>query len=809
MKLNNSKNDGARRTRSNSNTRRWLHAAAVALALPVAAFAGHSAFAPTVFAADDDANAAAGTASAPSAPAAPVTRLAPVAVIATRIAESPFETAGSTDVVTLDEAQRAGAVTLGETLKYVPGVTVPFSGGVSSGASSYSTGGERGINLRGLEGDRVALLTDGIAQPDEFGAGGGAASTGRIYIDPAVYGQVEIFKTAASSLYGSGALGGAVATETTGPRLLLGSGLKGVFLANTATYASANNSLNNLVQAAAGNGEWAASAVYSARKGHESVTKGADYLNPLDFTSQAVVGKLVREFAKNARLTATVDYYYRGEDVTAKNAAGVMSMGPTMRYEYDPALQTARWERLRFSLAAEVLRATALYDSATITGYWQNAQSRVNSADTTRIVRGTVTQVRERQNSLGHTAEIAGVNSVARKTITTGGVTQTVQYGVEIARGDNSFDFTRYQITDGVGAEQPAAFLMAPSATYKAAVFVSDRIAFGGSGTGDTGTGSGIKGKPFVITPSLRVDYYNVSPQNRAGYAELNNGAAPASFVNWSVAPGLNALWKFAKDANVYALYAGGTRNPTAAELSGTMSHTGTGGMGGADQIRILPNPNLKEETSHNFEVGIQGTPGRHTFRLAAFYNLYDNFIETEYNTGALDADGYNIYTSVNRANTEILGAEAQWHWDIDTRLTGGVDGFQVGAAASWTRGRTDAATGSGRVPLNSVDPWKLVVFAGYTDPANRWGARLTLTVLGKKTAGEIDGTTAPVDAAALLDASAFYRFGDHWTLTAGLNNLTDVNYCTWSTARMASGMSSTRYTQPGINGFVSLTAKF
>ncbi|MDR2844648.1 MAG: TonB-dependent receptor plug domain-containing protein [Puniceicoccales bacterium] len=157
-----------------------------------------------------------------------------VVVVATRIAESPYQVAGSTDAITPDAIRNSGAVTLGETFKYIPGVEIPFATGMS-GSSSYTPGGEKGINIRGLDGDRVAILADGIIQADNFTAGGGAASPGRIYFDPAVYGQLEVFKTAASSSYGSGALGGALAVGSTGPEDLLGKTLKGYALIDTAT----------------------------------------------------------------------------------------------------------------------------------------------------------------------------------------------------------------------------------------------------------------------------------------------------------------------------------------------------------------------------------------------------------------------------------------------------------------------------------------------------------------------------------------------------------------------------------------------
>ncbi|MDR2844995.1 MAG: TonB-dependent receptor plug domain-containing protein, partial [Puniceicoccales bacterium] len=464
-----------------------LSAATLTLTLATAATAAAQESAPKAAPAAE--TKATATAPAKTAPAEAKKADLSVVVVATRIAESPYQVAGSTEAITLDEARAAGAVTLGETFKYVPGVNVPFSAGVASGASSYTTGGDKGINIRGLEGDRVAIIADGIAQPDDFNSGGGAASPGRIYIDPAVYGQVEVFKTAASSLYGSGALGGAVATSSTGPEQLLGQSLTGYALSNTATYATANKSINNLIQAAIGDGKWAASAVYSTRKGEENESKGKTDLNPQEFRSQAVIAKLNRKL-DNVKLEAVVDYYYLGQDIVGTNAESVMNMGPAMRYEYLTPTQDIARERLRFSLGADITQHTAIYDTVNITGYWQNTTSRVLSHDITRVVRPTGTTVRERINTIDNEAEITGINSVARKTINSGSISQVIQYGFEGSFGDNTLGFTR--IENGNPAAD--AFVMTPSEVYRAGIFASDKISLGDS-------------KQYVLTPSLRVDY--------------------------------------------------------------------------------------------------------------------------------------------------------------------------------------------------------------------------------------------------------------------------------------------------------------
>jgi len=88
---------------------------------------------------------------------------------------------------------------IGETLRNQPGVTSTF----------FGAGASRPI-IRGLGGDRIRVLEDGIGTFD-------AAQTSpdhAVPIEPALAEKIEVFRGAASLLYGSSAAGGVVNTDT-------------------------------------------------------------------------------------------------------------------------------------------------------------------------------------------------------------------------------------------------------------------------------------------------------------------------------------------------------------------------------------------------------------------------------------------------------------------------------------------------------------------------------------------------------------------------------------------------------------------
>lgn len=127
---------------------------------------------------------------------APVTQLDTVTTIGTRTPKSIFDTLGSVSVVTKDEIEQKMPSTFGDIVKSLPNVSI--SGGPRPMAQQ--------INIRGLGEDRVVLRMDGARS--NFNAG----HRGRLFMDPDLLRSVEVLR-GPGTLYGSGALGGAVNVE--------------------------------------------------------------------------------------------------------------------------------------------------------------------------------------------------------------------------------------------------------------------------------------------------------------------------------------------------------------------------------------------------------------------------------------------------------------------------------------------------------------------------------------------------------------------------------------------------------------------
>ena len=68
-----------------------------------------------------------------------------------------------------------------------------------------------GINIRGIDGNRILMMVDGVRIPESYAGGGSnGAISGRDMVESDTLKQVDIVKGPYSALYGSDALGGVV-----------------------------------------------------------------------------------------------------------------------------------------------------------------------------------------------------------------------------------------------------------------------------------------------------------------------------------------------------------------------------------------------------------------------------------------------------------------------------------------------------------------------------------------------------------------------------------------------------------------------
>lgn len=125
-----------------------------------------------------------------------VSTLDNVVVTASRTPQLEKDVLGDVTVIGKEELQKAGQNSVADILARQPGVQINNSGGPQT---------VTGVFLRGAPAQHTQVLVDGI-RINSITSG----STNWQAIDPALIERIEIVRGAASSLYGSGAIGGVI-----------------------------------------------------------------------------------------------------------------------------------------------------------------------------------------------------------------------------------------------------------------------------------------------------------------------------------------------------------------------------------------------------------------------------------------------------------------------------------------------------------------------------------------------------------------------------------------------------------------------
>lgn len=116
-------------------------------------------------------------------------------IVSAPIAHSEADVLSGTSIVSGQELTRSLQPTIGETLAHQPGVS----------ATSFGPNASRPI-LRGFQGERIRVLTDGIGSIDVSNTSVDHA----VIIDPLLADRIEVLRGPAALLYGSSAVGGIV-----------------------------------------------------------------------------------------------------------------------------------------------------------------------------------------------------------------------------------------------------------------------------------------------------------------------------------------------------------------------------------------------------------------------------------------------------------------------------------------------------------------------------------------------------------------------------------------------------------------------
>lgn len=715
---------------------------------------------------------AADPASGATDPAEPPTFLDAITVTATRSPSSVQDAPGSVSVIDGARIEQLMANDSRDLLRYEPGIYVE---------GDVTRLGLSGFNIRGIGGNRVLTQIDGIPTAEQFSFG--PLAIPQSFLDLETVSSVEVVRSAASSLYGSDALGGVVSVVTKDPRDLLG-GQNSAFRLR-AGYDSRDRESTGSFSAAVGRERWDGSLLLSRRDGHERENQGSiestnatrTAPNPQDREASQALGKLVFRPGSSSNLRIGFELFDGSADTEFLSGQG--AQGPlTIR----DSIAEDESERHRLSLDWTLQRTTGLFEILQVRVYGQETASE----QLTRERRVTASQI-ERTGRMTFDQDRLGGEAQLLRSFDVRETPVLLTYGLSASR--DRFEQLRDRRDVNLATGNPVPGVLPFPTRYFPA---SEVLELGGYLQAQIQLLDG----RLQVTPGLRFDRFDLdADQNDAIFQSGNPGTPPAAdLTDSALSPKLSVVYAPRPSTALYVQYARGFRAPPYSDVNNGFTNLASG-------YTTLANPDLEPETSDNYEVGVRtslGRPGRTSLILTLFDNHYDRFIETV-TVGINPESGLIEFQPQNLTRVRIQGVEVAGDSALGSRL-------RLRGAFAWIEGEDEARD----LPLNSISPTRLVLGLQYRHPGSRFGAELTSTLLAKKDADDLDTTVVnqfAAPSAELIDLTGFVDLTSHLTLNLGLLNLLDETYWEWGDVRGVSATSPVldRYTSPGFSVATSL----
>ena len=725
---------------------------------------------------------------------APAPVLPAVTVSGTRTENPVDEVTATVTVIPARVIEQRLVQDIRDLTRYEPNVSV---------GNSPTRFGLTGINIRGIEGNRILMQVDGVRLPDSFSIGSFAFAT-RDTIDVDLLKSVEILRGPGSSLYGSDALGGVVSYFTKDPADFLRETKNDLYASLKATGNQVGHGRMYSATLAGGR-DWPLQLLLSGirRVGSEMDnfgtvdSRGPSRTKPNPQTASSTNGlvKLVwNAKAGGPQLRLTLE----SRDATSNtDVATLNSLSPKT------TLLTANDSAKRERVAADVdWTNLGFVDTLRANVYRQDSKTRQRTLErrdaTTAGCSGVTTGTNTcfRQVEFAFDQDVSGF-SVQGLTLLSGkSFAQRVSYGLDYSR-------TRFeQSRDGLQTILTAAGKSTSSPTVGADIFPVRDFPISVSKQ----TGVYLQDEIFLldgaltVTPGIRYDQFKLSPELDGIYSADNPGVAVKGLRDSAVSPRMGLLWKVLPQLAIYAQYAQGFRAPPYSDVNFGFTNFAFG-------YTAIANPSLKPERSRGTELGLRGSGDVYSYSLVAFSNRYTDFISslTQLNCPGDPRCSTVVpitFQSVNIGRVKITGWEAKASWRLDAVLKG------LALIASTGESKGDNLIDN--TPLDSVDPRKTVVGLKYDAPSKTFGLEGILTNHAAKT--RVASTTQFMTPAAnVVDLLAYWNPLTNLQLNAGLFNVTDRKYWQWSDVRGVAASSTVldRFTQPGRNLSVSVKLTF
>ena len=649
--------------------------------------------------------------------------------------------------------------------------------------------------IRGFEASRILLVVDGVRMNNAIYRAGHLQDI--ISVDQNMLERVEVVSGPNSVAYGSDALGGTIHLITRMPKFKVPGG-KGVLAdafvrystameektahagfelrgAKVASYTSiTRNDFGDLRQGSTRSADWGdvgatqyridrindVDTVLAAKD--RNVQYGTAYTQ-LDLmeklrirTGENMVHQLNLQYSTSSDIPR-----YDRTSLFSRDADGNIVPGNSEWY-YGPQ------NRLLAAYTLELTRTKGIFDKARFTPSYQ-------SIDQSRYSRGW------NSSRLGANEEKVGVFAFNADMEKKAGRNE-FRYGVEYTNNDVQSEAYREHIGTGEITYRTTRYPGGGSTMSSIAAYVSRTQELSDK---------------VVVSEGLR--FTNVELEStfndREAFQYLNGTYKQnSSALTWRA----GLMYMPGRDWRFSFLGSSGFRAPNVDDMGKVFEVI--------DGVIVVPNTDLRPETTTNMEIAISKTVEKSTtFDVNAFYTLYNNaltigaFNVNGQGTVEIDSVPYQVTALTNQRQAYLYGFSGQFTDRITDRFT-----LRAGVTYTYARIRTDSA----EIPLDHVAP--LFGRAGLEYQAKKFRMEAYVVFNGWKrlrdfnlTPGSEDNlqytTPEGVPAWYTLNVRGSYAFNKYLSLQVGLENIADEFYRVY-----ASGTSA-----PGRNLQVSLRANF
>ena len=661
-----------------------------------------------------------------------------ITVTGTKSESTVKDYAGSVNVIDKEDFDKSPSVDIRNLLKDIPGVTTRKT--TRSGVRG--TPGISDVNIRGLDGDRILFLEDGVRLPDRYELNVYYNLGQSDYVDFSFLKSTEIIKGSISSLYGSDALGGLIYYRTLRPYDILKAG-SDFSVEIPINYFSENDgrTFSNKIAVKLSD-KLSALFIYTNEISYATrVAAPSKYIDKTNNYGDNLFFNLQYDINDESSLNFIVNDVNRSSRVKASEANLANMTGL-----HNKLVSNTITERTKVSAqyTYESQDDTALINKAQSIIYWQEGVVNDNFSRTIGIT--------DEDKIYSLTNELIGVNAEFNTDVMLFNDVHKLTYGFELSENDGSRTRRTENLTTGITRTEKDT---PDTKTLRGGLFLQDRFSSG----------------DFDFTAGLRYDYFSIDSKMDDEYNFAESDTIEAADDSYQVViPKFTASYRASDDLTLYARYSQGFRPPVWYQLNASFENQIVGYI-------TQSNPDLKPEKSNDFEIGYKLNGDHYETTFATYYNRYSDFLDTFSDAGTTIIDGreYSVFQTQNVSDAEIYGVEFAGIYFFSPKK----EGFFAKNVFAWSEGNDLTEN----TPLETIIPVTNNFSLGYAGQDDQWQASVSMLYSGRPRLKSDYEYYIP-STYLVFDFNAYWRVSDSITLNAAVNNFTNQAYFNFQDVR-------------------------